>query len=277
MCRSCGEHVAQNLWYLQPANHVSSGVIQDFVDRIMYNGIVVPGLKSISKRQRYGTQRWSGVQLALWNWITKSLHSFQVLPDAESAFKAIDLSNELGLSVCSCAAHLDSSHPQIFRCIGMNNAAKITFKDKSQPFEPLTKQQAKEVVAEWRAKGCYQTIGWRMGPNVTWLCNCDQWCGCHWSPELEWGQIPSFFVARVDFPEKCQGCRECTTWCHRQGALTYNADGVVQIDGALCKGCGLCIEHCPNGVLGYAPRQEYYDVPTLRKMRLPDQGVLAVG
>lgn len=274
MCLSCEEHVVQKLWYLDPKAHLSKGLLQDAVDKFMYEVVVLPGLRSLAKRQPYGLERWSGIQKSLWDWITKSLHSFQVLPDAESAFKVVDLANEIGLSTCACAEVLDPEHPKIFRCIGLNNAARITFKDLPQPFEYLTKEKAKETIVHWREKGCYQTVGWRLGPNVTWLCNCDQACGCHRAPELEWGQIPSFFVNALVSPKDCDGCGICAMWCHREGALSFDKNGTVEIDQGLCRGCGLCIEHCPKKVLGFVPREVYYDVTSLRKVRLPDTGVL---
>ena len=194
------------------------------------------------------------MQKSLWDWITKSLHSFQVLPDLESAFKVIDLSNEIGLSTCGCAEILEPERPELFRCIGLNNAARITFLDPPQPFEHLSKERAKEITAEWREKGCYQTVGWRLGPNVTWLCNCDQVCGCHRTPELEWGQIPSFFVNSLLEAAACDGCGLCADWCHREGALRFGEDGRVRVDQALCKGCGLCMEHCLKQALIFVPR-----------------------
>ena len=273
---SCEEHVVQKLWYLYPQAHYPSGFLQDAADKFMYQAVVLPGLKSIVKRQPYGAERWSGVQKSLWDWITKELHSFQVLPDLESAFKVIDLSNEIGLSTCGCAEILEPERPEMFRCIGLNNAARITFRDPPQPFEHLSKERAREITSEWRAKGCYQTVGWRLGPNVTWLCNCDQACGCHRTPELEWGQIPSFFVNSLLDAAACDGCGLCADWCHRDGALSFGEDGRVRVDQALCKGCGLCIEHCPNHALGFVPREVYYDVPTLKKVRLPGRGVMVL-
>ena len=90
------------------------------------------------------------------------------------------------------------------------------------------------------------------------------------------GQIPSFFVNSLLDAATCDGCGLCADWCHRDGALSFGEDSRVRLDQALCKGCGLCLEHCPNHALGFVPRQEYYDVPTLKKVRLPDSGVMVL-
>jgi MinD superfamily P-loop ATPase len=44
--------------------------------------------------------------------------------------------------------------------------------------------------------------------------------------------------------------------------LTYGEDDRPVINEALCRGCGLCIENCPQKALGFVPRQVYYDVMT---------------
>ena len=74
--------------------------------------------------------------------------------------------------------------------------------------------------------------------------------------------IPSFVVASLVKPGACSGCQECARWCSRAGALTFAADGQVVINESLCRGCGMCIEHCPTKALGFVPRQVFYDVLT---------------
>jgi NAD-dependent dihydropyrimidine dehydrogenase PreA subunit len=270
MCLSCEEHVVQRLWYLEEQSHISSGMLTDAIDRIMYPGIVLPGLRSIKKRQPYSTEHWAGVSRILMDWIAKSIHGFQVLPDLESTFKVIDLSNEIGLSICTCRKILSPDQPEAWKCIGLNNAARITFKHDAQPFRVITKEEAKQLVAERREAGCFQSVGWRLGPNVTWVCNCDEYCGCHRTPEIEWGMIPSFFVSDLVKPESCDGCQVCTQSCHR-GAIGFDTNGWAVIDAALCLGCGQCVEHCPNQALALVPRKVYFDVVTRRRVELPDE------
>ncbi len=274
MCLSCEEHVVQRLWYLEEKGHTSSGLLADALDRVMYQGIVLPGLKNLRKRQPFGTERWSGVSRFLLDWVTKTLRGFQVLPDLESAYKAIDMSNEIGLGYCSCKEVLNPKQEQSWKCIGMNNAARIAFKHDIEPLRVISKAEAKQLVAEQREAGCFQSVGWRLGPNVTWLCNCDGYCASHRTPELEWGMLPSFFVGDLSKPGKCDGCQVCARWCHRR-TISFDANGQAVIDAAHCLGCGQCVEHCPTKALALVPRKVYYDVVAKRKVELPG-GVVAV-
>ncbi len=268
MCLHCEEHVGK-IWYLQGQSHTHSNWLTDLVDQAMYQKIVLPGLQSVASRQPYGSERWTGVTRALWDWVTKRLHGFQVLPDLDSAVAVISKANEIGLSICSCRKILAPDQPEAWKCIGLNSAAKITFRQSSQPFRAITKQQAMDILAEQRQKGCMLTVGWRLGAYVNWLCACDQWCGAHRAPELEWGLVPSFLVSHLVKPESCDGCQVCKEWCLRPGALAFDGNGQAVIDEALCRGCGLCIEHCPTGALGYVPRRVIFDIATGRKMELP--------
>lgn len=274
MCLSCEEHVVQRLWYLEEQSHISSGLLYDAVDRLMYKGFILPGLRNIKDRQPYGTERWTGVSRALMDWITKTVHGFQVLPDLESALKVIDQSNEIGVSICTCKEVLYPDQPEDWKCIGLNNAARVSFKQTAEPFRIISKEDAKGLVAERREAGCYQSVGWRLGPNVTWICNCDEFCGCHRTPELEWGMIPSFFTSELVKPESCDGCQTCAKWCHRR-AIEFDANGQPVIDSAHCLGCGQCVEHCPTQALALMPRKVYFDLVKGKKVELPD-GVFPV-
>jgi NAD-dependent dihydropyrimidine dehydrogenase PreA subunit len=198
-----------------------------------------------------------------------------VLPDAESALKIIDLANEIGVAACSCRKTFnDGPDNEVYRCLGLNHAARVTFKQVEsgsgvQDIRVIGKDEAKDLVLEQRQRGSLQSVAWRLSGRVSWLCNCDMWCGCHRTPELEWSMIPSFFVASPVFRERCEQCRECLEWCQRNaiGALRITDAGPV-VDPLVCWGCGLCVEHCPNGVLSLQPREIYYDPITWKKKRL---------
>ena len=272
------------LWYLEGQAHSLEGGswLADFLDAVIYEGVVLPGLKAIKGRQPYGAERWRGVSRAIFDFVGSYLHGFQVLPDAESALKVIDLANEIGVTACSCRKMFDGGpHSEVYRCLGLNHAAHVTFKkaedrNTSQDIRVIGKDEAKDLVLERRQEGCLQSVAWRLDRRVTWLCNCDAWCGCHRTPELEWDMIPSFFVAWPVFRDRCEQCGECLNWCQRTaiGALRITDAGPV-VDPLACWGCGLCTEHCPNGVLALRPREVYYDPIERRRKRLVT-GMVAV-
>jgi len=278
MCLHCLEHNADKIWYLNPQSHTSSGGMVDFVDRIMYPSIVLPGLRQLKDRQPYGTERWTGVSKFLMNWLTSAIHGYQVVPDVESAHAVVDLANQVVLSICSCRTELHGQSiedPTVWKCIGLNNAARITIRDNAQPFKVISKERAKEIISEQRARGCLQSVGWRLGPQVNWMCNCDEACSCHRVPELEWAMIPSIVVSNLIRPENCDGCRACLEACHRRGAITFDEQNRPVIDQSLCWGCGLCIEACPTSALEFVPRERIYDVMTRKVVTVPG-GVVAV-
>lgn len=263
MCLTCGSHVTERLWYLEPEKHRirSMGLLREIVNRNLHP-IITTGLKVVKKKQPYGIDdQLTGISKGLFDWFTKTFHGVQILPDLESAFRVIDTANELALIPCPCRQVLSPDLPPAWKCIGLNIAAKVYFRRETRdPVRAIGKQEAKELVAEWRQRGAFQSAGWLWEANVIWLCNCDEHCGSHRVPELEWAAVPSFVTSRLVQPEACDGCQACAAWCLRAGALTFAGDGRVVVDEALCRGCGLCIEHCPNGALGYAPRQMFYDV-----------------
>jgi Pyruvate/2-oxoacid:ferredoxin oxidoreductase delta subunit len=126
---------------------------------------------------------------------------------------------------------------------------------------PLDKEQAKSMVADWRAKGAWQSVGWLWDANVIWVCNCDEHCVAYRAPEVVWGGIPSFVVSTLAQPSACNACGECAEWCKHR-ALSFDDRGIAAVDPARCKGCGLCIEHCPTDALAFEPRQTTYDITT---------------
>jgi Pyruvate/2-oxoacid:ferredoxin oxidoreductase delta subunit len=265
MCLTCGKHVSERLWYLEPEKHRvrSMGLLRDVVNRNIHP-IVVSGLKLVRKKQPYGADdRLTGISKSLLDWFAKTIHGVQVLPDMDSTFEVIDRANELALIPCICQQVMAPHLAPTWRCIGLNIAARVYFRrELKEPVRAIGKQEAKEIVAEWRQRGAMQSAGWLWDAQVIWVCNCDEHCVSHRVPELEWGMVPSFVASKLIRPEACGGCQECANWCARPGALTFGEDGRAVIDEALCRGCGLCIEHCPNGALGYVSRRVFYDVLT---------------
>lgn len=275
MCLTCGEHNAEKLWYLDKEKHRirSLGVFRDLVSRRL-NPLISIGLNLIrAKQPDYTNKTMPFVSRELLSWFAKTLHGMQFLPDIESAFKTIDMANELALTPCLCHQVMDRDKGEepLYRCIAMNIAADIWFKDTAKlDVRPLNKQAAKDIVTKWRARGAWQSVGWLWDANVIWVCNCDRHCATYRAPEARWGGIPSFVVATVPARHVCVGCRECAKWCLHE-ALSFGEDDKVLVNQAKCRGCGLCVEHCTSGALVFEPRQVYYDVRTKSIKRLSNQ------
>lgn len=272
MCLTCGEHNAEKLWYLDKEKHRirSLGVFRDLVSRRL-NPLISVGLNLVrAKRPNYNERTMPFVSRHLLNWFAKTLHGMQFLPDRQSAFNIIDMANEMALMPCLCHQVMDRDRGEapLYRCIAMNIAADIWFKDTANTdVKPLDKAAAKDLVAQWRSRGAWQSVGWLWDANVIWVCNCDWRCATYRAPEARWGGIPSFLVAAAVNRRDCVGCRECFKWC-LHGAISFGEDDKVRVDPAKCRGCGLCVEHCHSGALGFEARQVYYDVRTKSVKRL---------
>jgi NAD-dependent dihydropyrimidine dehydrogenase PreA subunit len=275
MCTTCGKHNAEGIWYLDEERHRirSLGLLRDIVSNNL-NPLITIGLKLVRrKRPDYRSSQMGAVSRGVLDWFAKTLHGMQFLPDADSAFNAIDMANELALVPCLCRQAMDPDEPPVYRCIAMNIAARIYFRPNTRvDARPIDKQQAKQLVADWRQKGAWQSVGWLWDANVIWVCNCDEHCVAYRAPEVVWGGIPSFLVSTLAAPSACDGCQQCGSWC-KHGALSFDDNDIAVVDTAKCKGCGLCIEHCPTAALSFEPRRSHYDIATKSVVDLGDQMV----
>jgi ferredoxin len=275
MCTTCGKHNAEGIWYLEEERHRirSLGRFRDIVSNKL-NPLITVGLKLVRRKQPdYQGSRMGFVSRGVLDWFAKTLHGMQFLPDADSAFAAIDMANELALVPCLCRRAMDPDDPPVYRCIAMNIATQIYFRPNMKvDARPIDKEQAKQLVVEWRKKGAWQSVGWLWDANVIWVCNCDEHCVAYRAPEVVWGGIPSFVVSTVARPSECTGCLECGSWC-KHGALSFDQNDIAEVDADKCKGCGLCIENCPTDALAFAPRQTYYDIRTKSIKSLGDHKV----
>ncbi len=264
MCTTCGLHNAEGIWYLDEERHRirSLGRFRDAVANKL-NPLITVGLKLVRRKQPdYQNSRMGFVSRGVLDWFAKTLHGMQFLPDSDSAFQVIDMANELALVPCLCRQAMDPEDAPVYRCIAMNIASKIYFRPEMKvDARPLEKEQAKQLVADWRAKGAWQSVGWLWDANVIWVCNCDEHCVAYRAPEVVWGGIPSFVVSTLAQPSACNACGECADWCKHR-ALSFDEQGIVAVDPASCKGCGLCIENCPTDALAFAPRETTYDIAT---------------
>ena len=273
MCTTCGKHNAEGIWYLEEEKHRirSLGRFRDAVANKL-NPLITVGLKLVRRKQPdYLGSSMGFVSRGVLDWFAKTLHGMQFLPDTDSSFQVIDMANELALVPCLCRRAMDPDEPPVYRCIAMNIAARIYFRpDMKVDAKPLSKEQAKQLVAQWREKGAWQSVGWLWDANVIWVCNCDEHCVAYRAPEVVWGGIPSFVVSTLANPSACSGCLECGDWC-KHGALSFDENDIAVVDGARCKGCGLCIENCPTNALAFEPRRVYFDIATKSVKSLGDE------
>ena len=57
-----------------------------------------------------------------------------------------------------------------------------------------------------------------------------------------------------EIKEKCKKCGLCLApGCP---AMTKNADGTISIDKIMCNGCGLCMQKCKFGAIGFTPNEK---------------------
>jgi ferredoxin len=264
MCTTCGKHNAEGIWYLEGERHRirSLGLFRDIVSKNL-NPLITVGLKLVRRKQPdYVGSRMGVVSRGVLDWFAKTLHGMQFLPDLDASFNVIDMANELALVPCLCRRAMDPDDPPVYRCIAMNIAARIYFRpDVQVDARPINKEEAKQLVAGWREKGAWQSVGWLWDANVIWVCNCDEHCVAYRAPEVVWGGIPSFLVSTLADPSACNGCLECAGRC-KHGALSFDDAEIPVVDAARCKGCGLCIDHCPTDALVFEPRRTYYDIAT---------------
>ncbi len=60
------------------------------------------------------------------------------------------------------------------------------------------------------------------------------------------GTCAASAVSRCNYG--CVGCGNCIAAC-RFGAVSFNENGVAQIDGEQCIACGMCVRVCPQEVI----------------------------
>jgi ferredoxin len=120
---------------------------------------------------------------------------------------------------------------------------------RSEEIEPLSREQAMEILAEADREGLVHSIN-NAQTEVYYICNC---CTCSCGVlrgMVEYGSESS--IARSDFyaavdAERCNGCESCLDRC------AFNAmsmmDGICEVDRTACYGCGLCIASCDTGAL----------------------------
>ena len=273
MCQYCREHHPE-LWFYDPKRHPDQGTVVDrFLNNVVYPVMIESSLETLAKKRRRGVEGWNAVSASFLDLFARAVGGFQVvLPD--EARKIVELANELILVECSCQRHLSPDPPEM-KCISMNNAARATA-DTDRRYEEISKGEALELLSARREVfGDFHSIGWKAPVQVTWLCNCGEYCGgLDMYEQIPWGMIPSWAVAALYAEDDCEGCGDCVAACHT-GAIQMG-EHYPEIDGDRCLGCGLCVDTCPNGALGYAPRDRIFHPPSRRMIDLSTKDVIRV-
>lgn len=261
MCEHCFEH-SKKAWYLEESNHTlgSQGLFNDIVNWKILDFLELSARMLFAPSGRIRIPRFLN---GFFNQFAKLFHGGQILSRLEQAYEIIDATNDIGLSYCICKKAVFPQEDD-FRCLLLNNFAGFMRRDHPEKIRFITKEDAKKFVRQKREQeNCYQAVYWGANPNVSILCNCDQYCGSLVTPEIYWAQVPAIVNAAVIKPGDCINCGLCLSVCHIGAIARHN--GRVVIDTAKCRGCGLCKDVCPTeGVIGFHLREYYYD-PVAKK------------
>ena len=257
MCQSCAQH-SKRAWYLDKKHHSleSQGFIKDMVNWKILDLIELSNKMMISKKNRDGITL-NQFTINTLNYFAKKVHGGQVVHKVDLALELIDMAKDIGLTYCICKKGFKENTEDDYRCILLNSFAGFMRRDHPEKIKFITKEQAKKFVIEKRQEGCFQSVFWGSIPYVSILCNCDKFCGSVVLPELDWAIVPSFFKVEVVNAKACNLCNKCMSVCYYKAR--YFEDKRPMVNDK-CRGCGLCIEVCPeNKVVEFVPRNKIYD------------------
>lgn len=161
----------------------------------------------------------------------------------QEAFGLIDETDrQIWLNKCDCRSLSGNCGKPVDTCLtlrsGINTLAHRGWS------KPLTKEQAKQVVAKANRAGLMQTA------NPNGMCNC---CGdCCYLFRAQRARHSEGVWPRADFVASfqrsaCIACGQCVKRCNF-GAFTLGKDGIAY-DPARCRGCGLCVTTCPKAAI----------------------------
>jgi len=172
-----------------------------------------------------------------------------------------------GMDSCLCRDATDcKDYPKNVACLFLGEGGKTVVKHKLG--RQFTYEEACNRIDEAAASGLMAQAVWIEVEQMLWgirndhmdkfleVCFC---CPCcciamrlarNAEPEDRIRFHPSGWTA-VPNQTKCIGCRKCAAGPHGcpVEAISFNTDGLVQINQELCVGCGICKTRCPEDVI----------------------------
>ncbi|MHA2103691.1 MAG: indolepyruvate ferredoxin oxidoreductase subunit alpha [Candidatus Hodarchaeales archaeon] len=141
----------------------------------------------------------------------------------------------------------------------------------------VTKQEAIDHVKRCSEEGLVHLIG-RNKIDIVWLdlhpgnklmtiCNCCECC-CLWRmipnvSKLIQNKITKLSGVKVEVNDNCIGCESCSDVCFVNAIEYINNKAVIS---TMCRGCGRCVEHCPNDAIQLTLTDEEVVIKTISSL-----------
>ncbi len=264
MCEFCHRHGEGKKWYLAVSNY-SKELFTDASKRSMRD--VLSNLGPNAPAPGTGQSTLASFKKAprLVHWIARhhqqDVHWGQVVP-IEDAFEMVDLLDWIVRLPCTCRADTIGDRNARY-CLGVGVAeleepVRQLFREAVDPsldVESLTKEQAKQMLADLDKRGSMHSVWTFKSPFIGGLCNCDRDCMAFQSQRFYQFQVMfrAEYVAQVD-PDKCNGCRRCMHQC-LFGAMTHSLTlNKCAVHAPDCYGCGICRAVCQRDAISLLPR-----------------------
>jgi ferredoxin len=200
--------------------------------------------------------------------------------DWERATSVVRNADAVAVSLCPCRSDArfrgEGCDAPVRTCLTFGTTAQVMA--RSGIAEPITNDEAMEILAEAKAAGLAQT-GDNVKQDVSYMCNC---CGCCCGMmrsikkyDIADGIVPSNWTATIDLTV-CRGCGKCAKACLVGAIHVEPSEGRGMrrnwaiLDADRCLGCGVCYDACRWDAHGMEMRDEPAHIPadTLERVAL---------